>query len=197
MNSWFTVKVKFLKELGDGTARKVTESYLFAAESFSDAENRAYEEIITHLKHDGVVTGIAKTEFHDIFYHEDSEHWYKVKMNFETTDIDSEKSKKVTQTFLVSGNNVNDAYERIKESLKTLMVEFQVTNVDLSPIVDVFPFSEELDREISRRSLEETPEEQVEVALEETRTSSSWSAGADDEDEVEEEGRFEDQYEEN
>jgi hypothetical protein len=63
--------------------------------------------------------------------------------------------KKVSQNFLVSAHSVKEAYERIAESLSTLMVDFMVPSIILSPIVDIFPFNEELDVELSRRPLDE------------------------------------------
>src|SRR5690606_27910257 len=73
----------------------------------------------------------------------------------ETADADSEKSKKVSQTFLVSAHSVKDAYDRIRESLSTLMVDFLIPSIIVSPIVEIFPPEENLDRELSRRPLEE------------------------------------------
>jgi hypothetical protein len=81
--------------------------------------------------------------------------WYKCKVSYESQDADTDKKKKVSQNFLVSAFTVKDAYERIQESLSTLMVDFQVPSIILSPIVDIFPFNEDLDREIERRPLVE------------------------------------------
>ena len=61
----------------------------------------------------------------------------------------------MTQNFLVSAGSVKEAYDRIKESLSTLMVDFQIPSIIVSPIVEIFPYSEDLDREISRRPIEE------------------------------------------
>jgi hypothetical protein len=45
MNSWFTVKVKYTRQLENGTFKRVSEPYLLAAMSFTDAEARIYEEL--------------------------------------------------------------------------------------------------------------------------------------------------------
>ncbi len=42
MNSWFTVKVKYTKQLENGTFKRVSEPYLLAAMTFTDAEARIY-----------------------------------------------------------------------------------------------------------------------------------------------------------
>ena len=117
MNSWFTVKVKYTKQLDNGALKRVSEPYLVAAMTFTDAEARIYEELGTIIRGEFHVVGIARTELHDIFAYDDADIWYKVKVKYETADADSEKTRKVTQNFLVSAGSVKEAYERIKESL--------------------------------------------------------------------------------
>ena len=155
MNNWFTVKVKYTKQLENGTFKRVSEPYLLAAMTFTDAEARIYEELGTIIRGEFDVVGIARTDVHDIFAYDDADTWYKCKVSYETADADSEKSKKVSQTFLVSAHSVKDAYDRIKESLSTLMVDFMIPSIIVSPIVEIFPPVENLDRELSRKPLEE------------------------------------------
>lgn len=102
------------------------------------------------------MNGIARTEIHDIFAYEDSDTWYKCKVTYENFDADSEKGKKVSQNFLVSADSVKQAFERITESLKGMLVDFSIPSIMVSPIVEIFPYNEELDKELSRRPLEDT-----------------------------------------
>lgn len=155
MNNWFTVKVKYTKQMDNGALKRVSEPYLLAAMTFTDAEARIYEELGSVIRGEFNVVGISRTEIHDIFAYDDADVWYKCKVVYESADSDSEKAKKVTQNFLVSADSVKEAYERIKESLKGLMVDFQIPSIMVSPIVEIFPYTENLDREISRRPIEE------------------------------------------
>ena len=143
MNKWFTVKVKYTKELDNGTFKRVSEPYLLAALTFTDAEARIYEELATFIKGEFNVLSIARTELHDIFAFDDAEIWYKAKISCKSECLDGESEKKVKQNFLVSAHSVKDAYDRIKESLSTLMIDFQIESVVKSPIVDIFPFTEQ------------------------------------------------------
>ena len=168
MNNWFTVKVKYTKQL---------------------------EELGQIIRGEFNVVGITRTEIHDIFAYDDVDLWYKVKIKYESADADSEKSKKVTQNFLVSANSVKEAYERIKESLSTLLVDFEIPSIMVSPIVEIFPYAENLDKEISR-----TPIEKVEVEEEEEDNSSKGggvfsSSGSDVDDEDENSDEDEDESE--
>ncbi len=159
MNNWFTVKVKYTKQLENGTFKRVSEPYLLCAMTFTDAETRIYEELGQIIRGEFNVVGISRTEIHDIFHYEECDVWYKCKITFESeggnVDGEVEKKKKVAQNFLVTANSVKDAFEKLKESLSTLMVDYLIPSIIVSPIVDIFPFREELDKEISRRPLEE------------------------------------------
>lgn len=155
MYNWFTVKVKYTKQLENGTFKRVSEPYLLAAMTFTDAEARIYEELGSIIKGEFDVVGISRTEIHDIFAYDDADVWYKCKVTYENQDADSDKVKKVSQNFLVSADSVKEAFDRIKESLSTLMVDFLIPSIIVSPIVEIFPPTENLDREISRTAIED------------------------------------------
>lgn len=143
MNSWFTVKVKYTKQLENGTFKRVSEPYLLAAMTFTDAEARIYEELGSSIRGEFQVTGIARTDLHDIFQYDDAEQWFKCKVTYDRIDEDGEKAKTISQNFLVSAAHVKEAYERIEESLATLMIDFNVVSITASPIVEIFPYREE------------------------------------------------------
>lgn len=191
MNNWFTVKVKYTKQLDNGALKRVSEPYLLAAMTFTDAEARIYEELGSIIRGEFNVMGITRTEIHDIFAYDDADVWYKCKVVYESADADSEKAKKVTQNFLVSAGSVKEAYDRIKESLSTLMVDFQIPSIIVSPIVEIFPYSEDLDREISRRPIEE---DDADVSA--NGGAVFMASGSDEDDEDEEmESEIEDDFE--
>jgi hypothetical protein len=190
MNTWFTVKVKYTKQLENGEFKKVSEPYLLAAMTFTDAEARIYEELGALIRGEFSVTNIARTDFHDIFHYEDSYTWYKVKVAYESMDADSEKKKKISQNFLVSASSVKEAYERIHESLSTMLVDFVVPSITLSPIVDIFPFNDiEADKEIARKP---QPIEEIEEPI--SGKGVVFSASGTDFDDEEELSNIEDEY---
>lgn len=143
MNSWFTVKVKYTKQLENGSFKRVSEPYLLAAMTFTDAEARIYEELGSTIRGEFQVTGIARTDLHDIFQYDDAETWFKCKVTYDRMDEEGEKAKTVSQNFLVSATTVKEAYERTVESLATLMIDFNIASIVSSPIVEIFPYREE------------------------------------------------------
>ncbi len=140
MNSWFQVKVKYTKQLENGTFKRVSEYYLLAAVSFTDAEARIYEELGSVIRGEFVVCDVKRAEYHDIFYYDDADTWYKCKIIYQSNDCES--TKKIVQYFLVSAKNVPEAHERLKESLSGLMIDFEIPSVTVSNIVEIFPYSE-------------------------------------------------------
>ena len=73
------------------------------------------------------------------------------------------------------------------------MVDFMIPSITISPIVDIFPYNEELDKEISRRPMEEN--ETVESVTGRKVYSAPGSDVDEDEEEMEDEDSdFEDTY---
>lgn len=143
MNSWFTVRVKYTKQLENGTLKRVTEPYLLAAMTFTDAEARIYEELGSYIRGEFMVVGIARTDLSDIFQYEDSATWFKCKITYGIEEEDGDKKKKVAQNFLVSAPDVKEAYSRMEESLAGLMIDYQVLSIVSSPILEIFPYRDE------------------------------------------------------
>lgn len=142
MSTWFNVKVKFTKEFQDGTLKRVTEPYLINAGSFTEAEARIYEEVGEFIRGEFIVQAIDRYDLTDIFQYDDSESWFKAKVSY-TTETDSEKEKRVSNSFLVSAPTIEAANERIMDSLKGLMSVFEIRKIESSPIVEVIPAKQE------------------------------------------------------
>lgn len=143
MNSWYTIKVKFIKEYTDGTLKRITEPYLVNSMSFTEAEARIYKEVGETIRGEFLVTSIAKTQYEDIFEYPDSETWYKAKVSYVTEDADTGKEKRFNNNYLVSAKNIKEAYERIEESLKGLMVSYEIPTISVTQIVEIFPYDPE------------------------------------------------------
>lgn len=140
MNNWFTVKVKYTKQMENGTFKRVTEAYLLASMTFTDAEKRIYEELGSIIRGEFLVNAITRTDIHDIFQYDESDIWFLAKVKYDTCIVEGDKKKTITQKFLVSAESVKEANDRIVESLSTLMIDYQIHSIVESPIVDIFPY---------------------------------------------------------
>lgn len=94
MKTWFLCTVKYQKQDEQGAVQKVNEAYLVDAVSFSEAEERIYDEVGNFVKGDFMVNNISKSNYSDIFYYDDSETWYKSKMTY-MMEEEGKKPKKI------------------------------------------------------------------------------------------------------
>jgi len=155
MNNWMQVKVKYTKQMDNGSLVRVSEPYLVAAMNFSDAETSIYKNLDEVIRGEFLVCAIAKIEFHDIVQHDDCGVYHKAVISFDNYDSDSDKAKRVNQTFLIESETVKIAGDRLDEFLEVMIADYSVKSIALSPIVDIFPYEEELDKELSRSPKEE------------------------------------------
>lgn len=145
MRTWFTCKIKYQKEDDKGHLKNVTEPYLVDAVNYTEAEARIYEELGSIIRGEFSVNSITKANIADIFHFEDSDQWYKCKAIYYVED-DNGNEKKITNYMLVTANDVKDAFERLHDSLKGVLVTFKITDVGESPIVEIFPYFAEEDK---------------------------------------------------
>lgn len=141
MNKWYLVKCKFTKEFTDGTLKRVTEPYLISAVNFTEAESRIHKEVGAYVRGEFMVTSIVAQNIADIFEYDDSENYYKAKVSYVSEDADSGKEKKVSNHYFVSAKDTKEASERIEESLRGLMVTFEIGSVALTKVVEIFPYA--------------------------------------------------------
>ena len=190
MQTWFEVKVKYVKIDQDGRERKVSEVYLIDAVSFTDAEARTIEQMQQIIRGEFHIDNIKKSNIVEIFPHDSGEFWYKAKITLITIDEKAGKEKKVNNYFLVAADDFKEAYLRLEEGLSYILVPYNTTAMSLSTIVDVFPYfkeddkPEELPPHMKRIEPEETPVAEEPVAVAPAAEESNFE---EEQEEVEEE----------
>lgn len=141
MHNYFEVKVRFEKlDQTSGKSKKVTEPYIIDAVTFTEAEASIYTKLEELISGEFKIKAISQTKITDIFEYESGEYWFKCTVVYLDVDEDSGKEKKVSVIMLVSADDVREAYERTHESLKDMVVPFEVKKVEKSNIADVFPY---------------------------------------------------------
>jgi len=137
MKNWFTVKLKFTKQMDDGCLKRVAESFLFDASNFTDAETIAFDEVAKEIKGEVIVTSITKTPFVDVISDGIVGKFYKVKVVFVAFDADSEREKRNTSVVLVEAYSAQNAIIQTNDHLKDSVSSFEIIGVNLSPIVGI------------------------------------------------------------
>ncbi|MBC7923065.1 MAG: DUF4494 domain-containing protein [Ferruginibacter sp.] len=142
MPIWFQCKIRYQKELDNGSLKTINEAYLVDAMSFTEAEARLHQELSgTHREFD--LVNVSRMRLADLFHYDDAETWFKCKVTYVTVDERNGQEKKVNNVMLVSAANAKQAYERIEESLKTMLVPFDITDINTSNILEIFPYAKD------------------------------------------------------
>jgi hypothetical protein len=123
-----------------GKEKKVSETYLFDAVSFTEAESRIHSELEKMVSGDFSVTNISKSTITEVFADENGDRWFKAKVNFIDVDEESGKEKKTGQYMLTQANNLKDAYDAVEKNLSEIIIPYEIPAISESSILDVFPY---------------------------------------------------------
>lgn len=138
--NWFVCKVRYEKTMEDGLLKKVMETYVVDALSFTEAEAKITEEMSHYNSGEFEVVEIDRAAWKEIFFsdEENADKWYRTKLQFITIDEKSEKEKKSSVTYLVQGSSLEDARRNIDEVMGGTMIDYVISSVSETSIMDVF-----------------------------------------------------------
>ena len=139
---WFECKVRYEKSGEDGTPRKVTETYVVDALSFSEAESRIMEEMSRWVSGELEIADLKIAQYKEIFFADSdmADRWYVAKLAFITIDEKTDKEKKTRVCYLVNAGNINAAVKNIEEQMAGTMIDYDTFNVSETQILDVFEY---------------------------------------------------------
>ena len=142
MNEWFECKVKYERTMDDGKVKKVNEPYLVDALSFTEAEERIIDERKHYTRGEFQVSDIKRARYAELFETDDesADRWFKVKLTFITLDEKTGAEKKTSQNVLVQAADLRDAVKRLDEGMKTSMMDYVISSVAESPLLDVYHY---------------------------------------------------------
>jgi len=136
---WFEVIVKLEKMLDDGSAKKVNETYVTEAMSFSEAEKRIMNEVGKSVRGGVEVKKISPAAYKEVVFsgNRNDKHWFKAKVSFITLDEKSGKEKRSTTQYLVQADTFDDAVSHINEFMESTG-DYLTATVTETKIVEVF-----------------------------------------------------------
>ena len=126
----------------NGLLKKVTEPYLVDAINFTEAEKRMIEEMAPFMHGEFQVDDIKRVKIAELFESskQEDDKWYKCKLSFIIIDEKSGKEKKATNLVLVKAINIKAALASLEEGMKTTQIDYEVTAIQETPIMDVFHY---------------------------------------------------------
>lgn len=143
MNSeWFECKVRFDKTLETGLMKKVTETYLVDALSFTEAEHRFIEEMTPYISGEFTVTDIKRARLAYVFESEDAaaDRWFKAKVAYITLDEKSGAEKRTNQNVLVQATDFRDAVKVLDKNMEGTLGDWVIVSIAETLIMDVFHY---------------------------------------------------------
>ena len=138
-NIWYNVKTRYIGTTEDGITRAITEEYLTAALSFTEAEKKTSETALVYGNCEEFdVIAMSRTKFSEIVNgDEEADKWFKCKINTTTLDERSGREKKTPIYFCVNADTALEAHNRLDEHLKKTMMDYTVEQVDETKIIEV------------------------------------------------------------
>lgn len=106
--------------LDDGSTKKISETYVTEAMSFSEAEKRIMSEVGKAVRGGIEVKKISPATYKEVVFSDnpDDGNWFKAKVSFITLDEKSGKEKRSTTQYLVQAETLEDAVEYINRFMK-------------------------------------------------------------------------------
>lgn len=143
MNYWFECKVSYERQADSMGMKKVSESYLVDALSFTEAEKRIIKEIRPFVSVGELeVVNIRRARIAELFLNEEAEddRYFRAKVNFITVDEKSGSEKKTSATMIVKSDSLPNAVTELKVQLDSQMASYEIAAVTDTQILDVFQY---------------------------------------------------------
>ena len=152
MKKWFLAKIRYEKTDEKGMTRKVTESYLVDALSFTEAEARIIDNVKDFITGEFNVTALKWESVSELFASdkECDDKWYKIKVAYITLDEKSGKERRTYAYMFVQSSDTPNAEKRLHEGMKGTLADYLVMEVKETQIVDVYPYVLEPETEETR-----------------------------------------------
>ena len=140
---WFECKVRYDKTLETGLLKKVTESYLVDALSFTEAEERFLQEIEPMMSGEYSVSDIKRAKISELFESIDTtdDKWYKAKVAYIAYDEKKGVEKRTNQIMLIHAKDQRVAVQNLDKGMQGTMGDWDIISIAETPIMDIFKFT--------------------------------------------------------
>lgn len=147
MRPLFIAKIKYTKQLENGTFKRVSEQYVLEAMTFGHAEERIFKEM-NHVKGEVILDDLKRTSFHDMFFgyvsEQDAPLFVQAKVSIKTFG-NGETTKAIPYKFLIRVKDFSEAEGYLNQLIDT--VGMDITDVETQALtktafVDYFPMAE-------------------------------------------------------
>lgn len=143
MAAWFECKVTYEKVVDNGMPKKVVESYLVDADSFTLAEAKMIEEITPFVSMGEFnISNIRKVNYAELFLNEDDkcDRYYRCKVLYVTIDEKNGVEKKTPAFMLVKSDSLPNAVAELEKQMGKGLADYEIASVAETALMDVFQY---------------------------------------------------------
>lgn len=137
--NWFETSLRIERPGTDGVIRPVNEKYLFAAESYTEAELLAIEDIGATTEGKYAIEDITRKKFADVVLTDDDKSicYYCATLEFITIDEKTAKEKKAVHRLLLQASDFHDAYARLEDFMRGSMMDYAIVSISRTKYIEV------------------------------------------------------------
>ena len=137
--TWFECKVRYEQTQEDGMNKMVTETYVYKAEDFGEAYDKATKDMSTSISGEFEITAMKIVQYKEIITQDEGteEKFYRVKVNLIILDEKTQKEKKTACYYLVNADSVEKARKYTDTALSDTMMDYVIEAVQEAKIIDV------------------------------------------------------------
>ncbi|PVZ08115.1 DUF4494 domain-containing protein [Porphyromonas loveana] len=143
MAAWFECKVTYEKVADNGMPKKVSESYLVDADSFTLAEARIIEEVTPFVSMGEFnISNIRKVNYAELFLNEEDkcDRYYRCKVLYVTIDEKNGVEKKAPVFVLVKSDSLPHAVAELEKQMDKGLADYEIASVTETSLMDVFQY---------------------------------------------------------
>lgn len=142
MTHFIQTKIKHLKTLENGKQKNTTETYVFQAETFTEAEARAVEYATDFQFTDFQVTALTNCRISEIVRQTDDSKqpvplWFRAKLDYITLDERTARERHTKQNVLVEASCFEHANDIVAKYIADSVADIRLLSLTETNIIDV------------------------------------------------------------
>ena len=140
MNKWYLCKVSYERQADEMGMKKVTESYLVDALSFTEAEERVIKEVTPFVSVGELeVVNIRPMRLAELLLDEESGKYYRAKVNLTTIDTAGQE-RKVGTAMVVQADSLLEGAKPLLAHLDSGVSAYELVSIGELDILDVYQY---------------------------------------------------------
>lgn len=140
MNKWYLCKVAYERQADEMGMKKVTESYLVDALSFTEAEERVIKEVTPFVSVGELeVVNIRPMRLAELLLDEESGRYYRAKVDL-TTINSAGQERKIGTAMVVQADSLLEGTKSLLAHLDSGVSAYELVSIGELDILDVYQY---------------------------------------------------------